>query len=217
MLFEYQLAVLRCLLFLCPAGVPTETWDGTSVGAWAEKRPGGGYDFPADASAGGDIVQNAGITLEDVDILVAAQEKAARILADARREAEGLRSEKQSEAETILLRQQQVAERLLSRHADDAAEAAERTDRASEEAPLERKDQVLGEAAVRAEDLLRRQAAAAEALRAAEESEAARRHDRVEHDSTEILMEAHREAAAVLLRARMVVEDRRQSRKAPFS
>lgn len=152
------------------------------------------------------------IDVEDVDILVAAQEKALRILSDARRQAVSRRHAARSETVELLLRQQKAAERLLAEQALEAVETASQAARHAAAVPTESREGILAEVGSRANELLKRQSEAAEALRLGAESDAVKKHEAVERDSTSILMVAHREAAAVLLQARMLVEDRQHAR-----
>lgn len=150
--------------------------------------------------------------ISDLDILIAAEEAATRVLRETRQEAARHQGLGQVAADKLLLQQHEAAERLLQEQREQAAATAQEARRAVEAAPPEDRQNILDEVNRRVEQLLDAQFAAAEALLTSEREEADRSHRALEHRVAEVLMRGHREAAGILLHARMTIEDRRRVR-----
>lgn len=153
------------------------------------------------------------IEVTELDVLHTAQDEAAQILASARERVMRSGALADSDATAILLQQQEKAELLLTEQRDAAAETERESERAVAGAGPTAREQLREQEAQQARDLLDRQFLAAEMLLASERESATQAKDDVERRAVEALLGAHREAAAVLLRARMVVEARLRVRQ----
>lgn len=129
------------------------------------------------------------MSVEEKQLLIAAQEKARRVLSESNARVKRLASDTDAEAVSLLLEQQRVAEALLLTDIDNPAGAASAK-----------------------EDLaasLNAHRTAAEVLAAAEQQATARTNEIAADAAVEILMAGHREAAAILLDAWMRVTEGR--------
>ncbi len=133
--------------------------------------------------------KGAQVSGEEREILLAAQEKAIRILSEASSKAARVASEAEREAVALVLAQQESAERLLHQ----ARQAADEGARPAEEATA----------------LLESHRTAAELLSATEQDVAAKLDATSANAAVDCLMAGHRKAAAVLLDAWMRVTEGR--------
>jgi hypothetical protein len=131
------------------------------------------------------------VSAEQKQILIAAQERARRVLSEASARAKRLARDKDSEAVSLLLEQQRVAEGLLVTEREDLPEVAP--------------------AAKGVDDSIDAHRSAAEVLMAAEAEAATKTAAAATDASVQILMAGHREAAAILLDAWMQVTEGRSA------
>lgn len=145
----------------------------------------------------------------ELEILIASQNEAAKVLSDARTEAEALLSDAADAAAELLRAQHDEAERLLFADAEIARDALENAYAEGETKPNGESKRFLDEHKRRAALLVESQKRTADALPAAEEGEAGTAKAAVRARSADILMRAQREASAILLRGWMRVMELR--------
>lgn len=133
------------------------------------------------------------------------------MLAASAREAQKYLDEAHENAIQLLLDQQHKAAELLINDLAEAEVAHQATVDAAANLPTAEKTASMAAHALDAAGLLERQESAARLLLDAQMQTAALLHDAVERASADILMKGQKEAAAILLSARMRIEDLRSA------
>jgi ABC-type transporter Mla subunit MlaD len=149
------------------------------------------------------------VSQTELEILIASQNEAAKLLADARAEAEKLLTDASDAAAELLRTQHDEAERLLLEEEEIARRALDTAVGESEKKPNGESRLFLDEHNRRAVEILESQRHVAEALESAEADTASEAKVAVRARSADILMEAQREASAALLRGWMRVTELR--------
>lgn len=143
------------------------------------------------------------------EILLDAETRAYQVLSATRLEAQRQVDLACDKAAALLLEEQAQAERLLAAQAKTASKSRRSTQVTAAGLIAEQANSLLAREAREAEALLANQKAAAEVLVEAERKAALRRHHEVEHGASEMILRGQREAVAILLQARMELEERR--------
>ncbi len=157
-------------------------------------------------SSEGDFVESK---QSDSELLQDSRERAKRLLADSARDAQAVLDDAHREAVALLLEEQQRAADILLGEVCDAARSSDKGVRAAGRLPEAGRERSVTDHDGEVADVLARQEAAAQRLLGAQHKVAARLNHAVESASADILMTGQKEAAAILLEARLRVQDRR--------
>lgn len=148
----------------------------------------------------------------DSELLQESRARAKRVLADSAREARAVLDDAHREAVALLLEEQQRAADLLLGELGDATRSRDKAVRTAGRLPEDQREQAVEDHNSQAADVLSRQEIAAQSLLRAQQEVAARLNHAVGTASADILMTGQKEAAAILLEARLrVVELRHES------
>lgn len=150
--------------------------------------------------------------LSDTTLLHTSRERAKRVLADSARQAQAMLDETHRQAVALLMEEQQRAAELLLGELGDAEDSREEVELAIESLPEDQREQATQELDDEAAEILSRQEAAAQMLAAAQHRAASTVSHAVESATADILLMGQKEAAAILLEARLRVKDRRLGR-----
>ncbi|HET6352146.1 MAG TPA: hypothetical protein VFG89_08465 [Coriobacteriia bacterium] len=137
--------------------------------------------------------------------LTAAQREAETVLARARDDAERILLEAHEQAVALLLRQQDQAARLLLKQEDDARVDDLQVKDQAADLPAAERGARLANHREDADALLERQRLAAEILVSAQTQAATELRESLQHVAADVLLRSHKEAAAILLEARIRV------------
>lgn len=145
----------------------------------------------------------------DREVLIAAQARARQVLTAAAGRASGLLEQCNKDAAADLLKEQELAQRLLLEEDEQAVHTVENVEQATQR--LSEADSVEYRERKRliAESLRLAHERTAADLAKVEKALAAKVGEAMATAAVDILMDGHREAAAILLEARMSVTDRR--------
>ena len=149
------------------------------------------------------------------ELLMRSQQEARRVLDEAREKAHRQLLEAHEAAVALLLRQQDEAARLLLKQSDDAGVNSISRMAEASTLPKAEREILIAEHRQDADDLLEAQRIAAEGLIAAQASATLVLRESVERTAAHVLLTSHKEAAAILLDARMKVMDQWKDGNAP--
>lgn len=147
--------------------------------------------------------------VSDREILIDAQARARTVLTESARRAADLLAQCSEDAAAELLKEQELAQALLLEEEQRALLAAEDSELASDGLSEADSAEYLERNRLSAESLRLAHERTAAELAKVEKALAAKVGEAIATAAVDMLMDGHREAAAVLLQARMSVTDRR--------
>lgn len=151
----------------------------------------------------------------ETNVLMASQRDAQKVLAEAREKAERMLLDAHCEAVEMLLRQQDEAARLLLKQQDDLAVNSIRNMAEGKNLPPAEREALLKQHTQDTDQILEAQRVAAELLVAAQAEASRVLRESLQHAAADVLMTSHKEAAAILLQARLEVMDEWRGSETP--